>query len=311
MGVNNIKMGYMMELQYKEGKLTFIVDTLCSIGLEHKGGSIAVHKLAYEIASKGHQVYIFNNPLYPHKNINVIPTTKHIDDNGLWANFTWDSFTYNPQKTITVYTQITWGNPFGTTHNCRWVLHDLDKSHWETFDKNDVIYNYAAFEIPENIKQEKLTILDYKLNLFKNYKRNRKGYCYILHKYTPSWGQDFMDKFGATNVTEFLVNGDFKELVNKFNEFEYLITFDYKTYITTAAALCGCKAIILNNDKSITPLEYRLNNPTQMCGIAYGWDDIEWANQTIKLTKKNIEELEKSDKKTINDFIDYWSNKLI
>jgi len=65
-----------MILKNEEGKLTFIVDTLCSIGLEHRGGSFAVHKLAYEIASRGHNVYVFNDPFYPHENISVIPTTK-------------------------------------------------------------------------------------------------------------------------------------------------------------------------------------------------------------------------------------------
>lgn len=300
-----------MILKNEEGKLTFIVDTLCSIGLEHRGGSFAVHRLAYEIASRGHNVYVFNDPFYPHENISVIPATKFTKDDGWWADFKWEGFSYNPEKTVTVYTQITWANPFGTTHNCRWILHDYEKSHWETYGDNDVIYNYGSFKVPENTNQKKLTVFDYKLDLFKNYHKERKGYCYILHKFTPEWGRDFMDNFGATNITDLLVSGNFEELSNKFNEFEYLITFDHKTYITAAASLCGCKSIILNGDKNITPLEYRLNNPIQMCGVAYGWDDIGWANQTVDLARNNIIELEKSDKKTVEGFINYWINKLL
>lgn len=300
-----------MNLKYEEGKLTFIVDTLCSIGLEHKGGSFAVHKLAYEIAIRGHNVYVFNKPFYPHENINVIPTKKFTKDDGWWANFEWEGFSYNPQKTVTLYTQITWGNPFGTSHNCRWILHDYEKSHWETYGNEDIIYNYGSFKVPENTKQEKLTVFDYQLNLFKNYQEERKGYCYILHKFTPEWGREFMSNFGATDVTDLLFCGNFEGLANRFNEFEYLITFDSKSYITTAAALCGCKSIILNTDESITPLEYRLNNPIQMCGVAYGWNDLEWARKTINLTRRNIIEMEKSDKKTVDNFIYYWTNKLL
>lgn len=300
-----------MILKNEEGKLTFIIDTLCSIGLEHKGASFAVHKLANEIALRGHNVYVFNEPFYPHENINVIPTMKFVKDNGWWANFSWEEFSYNPQKTVTMYTQITWGNPFGTINNCRWILHDYEKPQWETFGQEDIIYNYGTFKVPKNTKQKKLTVFDYQIDLFKKYQKERRGYCYILHKFTPEWGQDFMSNFGATNLTDLLVSGNFKELTNRFNEFEFLITFDSKSYITTAAALCGCKSIILNNDKNITPLEYRLNNPIQMCGVAYGWDDVEWAEKTLPFVKKHIQQLEKIDNDTVDNFIDYWTNKLL
>lgn len=83
-----------MILKNEEGKLTFIVDTLCSIGFEHKGGSFAVHRLAYELANKGHQVYVFNEPFYPHENIGVIPTKQHQFDNGWYSQYENPSHSY-------------------------------------------------------------------------------------------------------------------------------------------------------------------------------------------------------------------------
>ena len=54
-----------------------------------------------------------------------------------------------------------------------------------------------------------------------------------------------------------------------------------------------------------------MNNPIQMCGVAYGMDDIKWADETIGLTKENLLQLEQRDKQTILNFIEHWKNKLL
>jgi hypothetical protein len=48
-----------------------------------------------------------------------------------------------------------------------------------------------------------------------------------------------------------------------------------------------------------------------MFGTAYGWDDIQWANNTIGMVKDHLVELEKIDKKTVDGFVNYWENKLL
>ena len=300
-----------MVLKYDSDKITFIVDTLCSIGFENKGASFAIHRLAYEIASRGHNVYVFNPPFYPHENINVIHTDRIEREDNWWSEFFWESFSYNMENTVSIYTQITWGNPFGTKHNCRWVLHDYEESQWNTHGKEDLIYNYGSFKTPENVKQDPLTIFDYKLDLYKNQNLDRKGFCYIIHKFTPEWGYQFLENFGAKNLTNLMFEGNFNKLAEEFNRFEFLVTFDYKSYITTAATLCGCKVIILNPDPDKTPLQYRLENPIQMCGVSYGWEDLKWSDKTIDLSRSNIESLQKMDSKTIDNFLRSWELKLI
>jgi hypothetical protein len=39
-------------------------------------------------------------------------------------------------------------------------------------------------------------------------------------------------------------------------------------------------------------------------------NDIKWADQTIGLVRDNILQLEKKDKQTINNFIEFWKSKL-
>lgn len=300
-----------MILKSCKNKITFIVDTIHSIGFESKGSSIACHKLAYELAKQDHYVYIFNEPLFPHTNIEVIPIKKINEDDGWWSRFQWESFGFNLDRTVSIYTQITWGNPMNTIHNTRWVLHDYEEDQWSTFGDDEYVCNFGEFKIPEGTKQSSLTVFDYKFNDFYNMNNpNRKGFAHIIHKNTPDWGIDFLKQFGSVEIPHYNGKKDLSYLLNEFNKYEYLMTFDDKTYYTSAAALCGTKSIILNPNKEITPIEYRVKNPIQMCGVAYGFDDIKWANDTIGLVKENLQELEKKDKQTILKFIEFWENKL-
>jgi hypothetical protein len=301
-----------MVLKSSPDCLTFIVDTIHSIGYETKGGSIVSHKLAYELANQGHYVYIFNEPLYYHPNINIIPTNKINQDNGWWNKFYWEPFSFNIQRTVSIYIQITWGNPMNTIHNTRWILHDYDEEQWVTFGNDEYVCNFGTFKTPEGTKENKLTVFDYNLDKFYNTNnQNRKGFAHIVHKNTPQWGLDFLKNFGSTEIPHYNGKKNINYLLDEFNKYEYLITFDDKSYYTTAAALCGTKSIILNPNPTITPIEYRINNPIQMCGIAYGFNDINWANETIDLVRDNLIQLDKKDKLTVHNFIEHWKNKLL
>lgn len=286
---------------------------MTSIGLENKGASFALHKLAYEIALRGNYVYVFNEPKYPHENIKVIPTEITETFEGGWRNhFTWEGFGFDLNNTVSILPQITYGNPFNTVHNARWILHDFDEDQWESFDSSDVIFNYGTFKVPEGTRQYPLTVFDYNFDIFYNTNNlNRQGYGHILHKNTPDWGVDFLKKIGSTEIPHYNGKKEINYLAEEFNKYEYVLTFDDKSYYTAASALCGAKSIILNPENSLTPLEYRLNNPIQMCGVSYGMNDIKWAEQTIGLVKDNLLQLEKKDKQTILNFIEYWKNKLL
>lgn len=300
-----------MVLRSDKNKLTFIVNTISSVGFEKKGGSIVIHKLAYELAKRENFVYVLNEPFYPHKNIGIIKSQKIEKDGGWWSEFTWENFRFDLGRTISIYPQITWGNPFNTINNTRWILHHYSEEQWKTFDKDDYICNFGTFDVPEGTNQTKLTVIDYGLDKYKNLNNpNRKGFAHILHKNTPDWGYEFFKNFGSTEIPHFNGKKDLDYLIEEFNKYEYLLTFDDKTYYTVLAALCGTKSIILNDNNNLTPTEYRLKNPTQMCGVAYGINDIKWANDTINLVRDNLINLEKEDNKTVDNFVDFWKNKL-
>jgi hypothetical protein len=149
-----------------------------------------------------------------------------------------------------------------------------------------------------------------------------------MHKHTPPNGERIFQDLKSDDLSGWKSMGGYDYLVEKFNEYEYFLTYDQKSFFTVAATLCGCKAIILKSDihteertnaftlsedygKTLTPTEYRLSNPIQMFGVAYGFEDITWANKTIGLARDYIQELEKIDQKSVDDFITYWEKKLL
>jgi len=254
-------------------KLNFLVGVHVNFSKVLTGGVVAMHKLAHNLAKTGHNVFTFCEPEYPHENIKVIKSVGN-RLNELETEWSWESFQYPLDKTISIYPQIIRGNPYNTKHVSRWVLYHTEKPIEELYGENDVYFNYGNFKTFKNVPDRKLTVFNY-----------------------------YFDKLYVTNKES-----------------------DQKSFFTLAATLCGCKAIILNPGpsyelhqnafslseeygKSMTPTEYRLNNPIQMYGIAYGLDDIAWANRTIDFARDHLKELEIIDNKTVDNFVSYWEKK--
>lgn len=300
-----------MELK-NNGKINFIVDLFLPLDKYMSGGLIALHKLSHELADLGHNVYIFCEPSYPHKNITVIPAKYEIIK-GHNYRYSHKGFSYNNFNTVSIYPEHSPGNKFNTINNVRWVMYHTKKEEEETFNENDYIFNYGNFKTHTNQADGELRILDYNTDIFINKKNeNRKGFCFIYGKESPKNYKDLINVFNPTDITKLKDNSNLNLLCKEFNKYEYFLTFDSKTYLTTAASLCGCKSIILKNTdyENLTPIEYKLKNPLNLFGVAYGIEDIKWANDTIDMVRDHIKELEIIDKKTVKQFVSFWEKKL-
>jgi len=295
------------------GKLNFIIDLFLDLDNYMSGGLIALHRLAYELADEGHNVYIFCKPHYPHDNITQIRSKiNSIKGHKYTANF--ETFSFILNNTISIYPEHSINNKFNTTHNVRWIMYHTTPKDEKNFKEGDYIFNYGNFKTL-NVKEDgKLTVKDYNLDKFFIENNNRKGYCFIHGKETPSNYQEIISPYNPIDITSYKNQPDLNLLRKEFNKYEYLLTFDEKTYLVTAAALCGCKVIILNPNNfekgKLTPLEYKLKNPLKMFGIAYGIEDLEWAKKTINLVPDYIPKFKDIDKKTVKNFIKFWEDKI-
>lgn len=309
-----------------ENKLNFLVGVHVNFARVLTGGVVAMHKLAHNLAKTGHNVFTFCEPEYPHENIRVIKShgKKLNDDETEWS---WESFQYPLNKTISIYPQIIRGNPYNTKHVSRWVLYHTEKFIEDQYGDEDVYFNYGNFKTYKTVPDRKLTVFNYYFDkLYITNKGSRKGFCHLSHKNTPPNGHEIFKTFDSFDLGQWKTSGAFDYLREQFNKYEYFLTYDQKSFFTLAATLCGCKSIVLNPGpsfeqgqnaftnsedygKTMTPTEYRLNNPIQMYGIAYGLDDISWANKTIELSTAHLKELEIIDNKTVTDFVRFWETK--
>ena len=310
------------------GKINFLIGIHTPFSQALTGGIVAMHKLAYELADRGHNVYIFCEPEYPHENIRVIPSTLKRQE-GFVEWYSWQPFNYNIGNTVSIYPQITRENPFNTKHVVRWVLYDTEPDIENAYGPNDVYFNYGDFKTFKNVEHRPLTVFNYYFDkLYQTNTGKRKGFCHIIHKHTPPDGLEIFKNLNSIDLTNWKSKGAYDYLREQLNQYEYFLTYDQKSFYTLAAGLCGTKSIILNPGQQyeftgnaltmdekynniLTPTEYRLKNPIQMFGTAYGWEDIQWANNTVDMVKDHLIELEKIDKKTIDNFVRYWEIKIL
>lgn len=316
-----------MYLSHKQGKLSFLIGLFTSMKEEITGGVIVMHKLAYELAKRDFNVYIFCEPGYPHDNIKVLKSSK-LGQDGFVSIFSWEPFSYPLYSTISIYPQTTRGNWFNTPYVTRWLLYDTEREIESTYGENDVYFNFGTFKSykEKNIKQ--LTVFDFKKDkLYKTNSKDRKPFCHIFHKHTPIGGEKIFEYLNSENITDWKSKGGYDYLREKLNEYEYFLTYDQKSFYTVSAGLCGTKSIILNPGpsyefasnaysesedyhKKMTPLEFRLKDPYQMFGVAYGWDDLDWAKKTIDLVPDHIDDLEIMLDKTVDEFCNFWLKKV-
>ena len=284
-----------------------------------RGGHIVLHLLAYKLAERSHNVYMFAEPMYPHLNIYKIPQDywEDPDPHSNIAKWTFEPFSYPLNKTVSVYPSDYSGNPFGTTHVTRWILDHTDvdiESSWQ--DTDVYFFNIAFFSTHKNSEKKFLNLIDYHFDELYDTNQQRKGFCYIPLKYTPENHKDIVKVFDAHIIDDWVAKGGYEYLRSVLNKYEYMLTFDTKTFLTQAAVLCGCKAIILESprspdfQKSLTPTQFRIGNPLQMFGTAFGIQDIAWADKTLHLARDYHKELAIIDEKTVDDFVSFWKNRL-
>ena len=281
-------------------KINFIVFIDVNFTSALTGGVVAMHKLAEKLAQKGEKVFIPVYPEYPNKNIIKVD-----------FSFLSEMSVEDKNRSVVIYPQIQIGNPIEIPNVARWILYDVEDNIEDTFGINDEYFNFGTFKTNRKKTENKLTVFNYYFDILRNNNNGkRKKFCHLLHKHTPNGGEQIFQYLNSENLSGWKGMGCHDYLYEKFNEYEYFLTYDQKSFFPLAAGLCGTKTIILNPNKNYTPTEYRLENPIQMYGVAYGWDDISWAKKTIDFVPEYLKSLEKIDDKTVDTFINFWYDKL-
>jgi hypothetical protein len=253
------------------------------------GGSIALHRLCDILIRLGYDAY-----LYPTIKLNGNEQTFIVNTEYKYQIAT----EIDIENDIALYPEIQPSNPFGCKKVIRYILNKFHLPEYDntisTWNDNDFwIYYHELFY--DDIKEKNvLTILDSKLDLYKDYGlvRNNEA-CFTYRK--NNHRRNEIQAIHPNNAIEIGYNVGDSELISIFNSCKTFYSYDTETYLSTIAALCGCVSIIVP-DKDLTEeeIEIRRKNLGITFGVAYGIDDIENAKKTIHLLREHFEKQELS-----------------
>lgn len=249
------------------------------------GGGIVLHKLCHVLNVIGYDAYLF-----PTLKLNGTLDWFYLNDS--YNTKVADSI--DPKKDIIIYPEIEFGNPFGGENVVRYILNNFHLSKEgataPTWDENDYwLYSHEHFY--DGLKERNfLHIIEPKLDIYKDYNLKRKtDACFTYRK--KSHEKDTLPKLHPDNALEIGYNTQDKELIEIFNSCKRFYSYDYETYLSQLASLCGCESIIVPY-KDIKKEDIIEKLPALKYGVAYGLEDLNHAISTKHLLREYLQKLE-------------------
>ena len=155
------------------------------------GGCVNLCVLFENFKNLNEEVYL------AHKTEQFIPGLQHYEEEDFFSLAEFpnleNSYQLNLNECVTIYPEVTSGNPMGSKHVVRWLLHypDYHLGHGsETWQKEDLLFAYGDWQ------RKKSEEMGYKVNgnltpplhisydIFKDRSEPRKGTCYTIRKTT-------------------------------------------------------------------------------------------------------------------------------
>jgi hypothetical protein len=249
------------------------------------GGGIVLHKLCHVLNAIGYDAYLF-----PTLKLNGTLEWFYLNNsyNTKIAKF------IDPENDIIIYPEIESGNPFEGKNVVRYIL---NKFHLPEYDNTAITWDdkdywlYYQEHFYDMIKPPNyLHIIESKLDIYKNYNIERKiDVCFTYRK--QSHEKDTLSKIHPDNALEIGYNVQDEELIKIFNSCKRFYSYDYETYLNQLASLCGCESIIVPY-KNIKKEDLIKKIPSLKYGIAYGLEDLDYANSTKHLLREHLQKLE-------------------
>jgi hypothetical protein len=254
---------------------------------EYSGGGLVLYELARTIKTLGYSVKLYASQIFSN---NIFNDFYDINSNEI------------TDTTIVIYPEIISGNPLNAKRVIRWLLCkigintpvDIIKS----WGSNDIIYFYSSFDTKINSNILPYMFVYYNDPKMKNnpeIKRVPNSSCYTYRK---------AKKFSLKNNSPITILHDenssiLKKRVNHdiqilyFSSKQYFYCYDHYTGLVLNAIKCGCVSVVPKIE-NVDEMQYLKSGifgyiDTRIPGLAYGIEEIPWANQT---------------KDKINDYLD-------
>ena len=276
------------------------------------GGTVAQYNLAKLLDEAGQNVRIYSS-----SGICIA--------NSIFCKFYKNDFPID-DNTVVIYCEGTIGNPLNARNVVRWMLSELGKNapyEWlHTWGKNELVYYFNTeqkfFDNPEKIGKIYKSLNSLYINPYAKQTNfeERTGSCYTIRK-------AFMHTNGFNivhppNSFELTRQHTQLECIEFFNKYKWFVCYDPLCFYVVIAALCGCIPVVYKVNgltkkewiQTIAASEYCTSKGVfNLYGIAYGEEDLEYAESTIHLVKEQWDDIIKFNKeKTIVPFINDIQN---
>jgi prefoldin subunit 5 len=259
-----------------------------------------------------------------YKNVQIYsPIYKEFNEYGLIFNDFTNDTNFDIENTIVIYPEIFTDNPLNAKYVIRWILAEIgincDKNIYQYWNKNDLVYYYSRetkfIEYLEKVDTiyKQLSII-FVNNIFENKKNIKEGSCFTWRKVHIHKN---VENIHPTDSFE-IINQSHDELNIIFNKYKYFYCYDPFTFLACISLLCGCVSIIYPLE-GVTKKEWLTRSPfynylkdhkiDNFYGIAYGLDDLKYAEETIdkapEFLKNMINEINDT---SINSFVNDIKN---
>jgi len=253
------------------------------------GGTVVQYYLAQILDELGENVRICTN-----NNINT--------PNSIFSKFYNNDFPID-DNAIVIYCEGTQGNPLNAPKVVRWMLSELGqnvpKDDVNTWGKNELVYYFNSekkmYDSSEKIGSiyKLLSVIYLNPYVKQNNFNSRKGICYTVRK-GELIHKNKLNFVHPKNAFEITRKHSQMQCIKIFNIYKYFMCYDSLTFYIIISALCGCIPVIYKIEgltkkdwiHTTAAAEYcKFKNIDNLYGIAYGKEDMKYAENTIHLVR--------------------------
>lgn len=274
---------------------------------EISGGVVALHKLCDILNKFGYSAFLYpyvscreNSPAGRWKSL----LGGMFDDLRIIRNRISKNYKVNPHyetpviysinlsmcqdQWIVVYPEITYGNPLSAQNVIRWFLHHPGfHSGKVSYAKGELYFRFNEamhnFSLDGSYTSANfLKVIHYPVEFYNNnnLSTERKGTAYCIRK---GKGKKLIHDLEDS----ILIDGkSHEEVADILKTVKRFISYDTYTAYSIFAILCGCESVVIPDEGVSEEAWYP--NIEDRYGIAYGFEKIKWANDTVDLQMKRI-----------------------
>lgn len=203
---------------------------------------------------------------------------------------------------VIVYPEVVVGNPLQGKNIVRWLLHRPGYNNGGKigFGEDDLFFFYdKVFDDARFNKHSDnlLHIVSSRSDVYMDRKDPaREGACYLLRK---GYKRPLEHDASATVCVDGLSH---EETAVIFNRTQYCYSYDAYTMYNVYAAMCGCVPVIIP-EKGVSKAQWQPDE-TKRYGLAYGFDDIDYAIQTRDRLLETLRKQEEESDRSVTQFVE-------